>query len=36
MSVDEWYALLSDQVLPHIDLGARIRCRQAAYSLVPC
>ena len=36
MSVDEWYALLSDQVLPHIDLGGRIRCRQAAYSLIPC
>lgn len=36
MSVDEWYALLSDQVLPHIDLGSRIRCRQAAYSLIPC
>jgi hypothetical protein len=36
MSIDEWYALLSDQVLPHIDLGNRIRCRQAAYSLIPC
>lgn len=36
MSTDEWYALLSDQVLPHIDLGSRIRCRQAAYSLIPC
>ncbi len=28
--------LLSDQVLPHIDLGSRIRCRQAGYSLIPC
>lgn len=36
MSTDEWYALLSDQVLPHIDLGKRIRSRQAAYSLIPC
>lgn len=36
MTSDEWYALLSDQVLPHIDLGKRIRCRQAAYSLIPC
>lgn len=36
MTTDEWYALLSDQVLPHIDLGSRIRCRQAAYSLLPC
>lgn len=36
MSTDEWYALLSDRVLPHIDLGSRIRCRQAAYSLIPC
>lgn len=36
MSTDEWYALLSDQVLPHIDLGSRIRCRQASYSLIPC
>lgn len=36
ISIDEWYALLSDQVLPHIDLGNRIRCRQAAYSLIPC
>lgn len=36
MSIDEWYALLSDQVLPHIDLGNRIRNRQAAYSLIPC
>lgn len=36
MSTDEWYALLSDQVLPHLDLGSRIRCRQAAYSLIPC
>lgn len=36
MTADEWYALLSDQVLPHLDLGGRIRCRQAAYSLIPC
>ncbi len=36
MTCDEWYALLSDQVLPHLDLGKRIRCRQAAYSLIPC
>ncbi len=36
MSTDEWYALLSDQVLPHLDLAKRIRCRQAAYSLIPC
>lgn len=36
MSTDEWYALLSDRVLPHIDLGSRIRCRQASYSLIPC
>lgn len=36
MTIDEWYALLSDQVLPHLDLGNRIRCRQAAYSLIPC
>jgi len=36
MTTDEWYALLSDQVLPHLDLGGRIRCRQAAYSLIPC
>lgn len=36
MTCDEWYALLSDQVLPHLDLGGRIRCRQAAYSLIPC
>lgn len=36
ISVDEWYALLSDQVLPHIDLGSRIRCRKTAYSLIPC
>ncbi len=36
MSTDEWYALLSDQVLPHIELGSRIRCRQAGYSLIPC
>ena len=36
MTADEWYALLSDQVLPHLDLGSRIRCRQAAYSLIPC
>lgn len=36
MSTDEWYALLSDQVLPHINLGSRIRCRQAAFSLIPC
>lgn len=36
MSCDEWYALLSDQVLPHIDLGNRIRSRQSAYSLIPC
>jgi len=35
ISIDEWYALLSDQVLPLLDLGARIRCRQAAYSLIP-
>jgi hypothetical protein len=36
MSIDEWYALLSDQILPHIDLGGRIRCRDAAYRLIPC
>lgn len=36
MTVDEWYALLSDQVLPYLDLGGRIRCRQATYSLIPC
>lgn len=36
MTADEWYALLSDQVLPHLDLGGRIRCRQASYSLIPC
>ena len=36
MTVDEWYALLSDQVLPHLDLGGRVRCRQAAYRLIPC
>ena len=35
ITIDEWYALLSDQVLPYIDLGDRIRCRQAAYSLIP-
>ena len=36
MSIDEWYALLSDQVLPYLDLGDRIRCRKAAYNLIPC
>jgi hypothetical protein len=36
MTVDEWYALLSDQVLPHLDLGGRVRCRKAAYRLIPC
>lgn len=36
MTADEWYSLLTDQVLPHIDLGGRIRCRKAAYSLIPC
>lgn len=36
MSVDEWYALLSDEVVPHFELGNRIRSRQAAYSLIPC
>ena len=36
MTTDEWYALLSDQVFPHLELGGRIRCRQAAYSLIPC
>lgn len=36
ISIDEWYALLSDEVLPYLDLGARIRCRQVAYSLIPC
>lgn len=36
MTADEWYAVLSDQVLPHLDLGSRIRFRQAAYNLIPC
>lgn len=36
MTTDEWYALLSDQILPHLDLGARIRCRKVAYNLIPC
>lgn len=35
MTSDEWYALLTDEVVPTLDLGRRIRCRQAAYSLVP-
>lgn len=35
MSVDEWYALLSDEVVPHLDPGSRIRCRQVAYRLIP-
>jgi len=36
ISVDEWYALLSDEVLPQFELGNRIRSRQTAYSLIPC
>lgn len=36
MTCDEWYAVLTDQVLPHLDLGNRIRCRSVAYSLIPC
>lgn len=36
MTTDEWYALLSDQILPYLDLGDRIRCRKAAYNLIPC
>lgn len=35
MTSDEWYALLTDQVVPILDVGQRIRCREAAYSLVP-
>lgn len=35
MSTDEWYALLTDEVAPVLDVGPRIRCRTAAYSLVP-
>lgn len=33
--VDEWYALLPAEFLPLLDLGARIRCRQVAYSVIP-
>lgn len=36
MTTDEWYALLTDEVLPYIDLGRRIQCRKAAYRLIPC
>ncbi len=36
MSTDEWYALLTDEVFPFLDPGRRIRCRDAAYRLIPC
>ena len=36
MSIDDWYAMLSDEVLPHIDIGPRIRNRKASYRLIPC
>lgn len=35
MAMDEWYALLTDQVVPNLDIGDRIRCRMPNYSLVP-
>ena len=35
-SIDDWYAMLSDEVLPHIDIGPRIRNRKASYRLIPC
>ena len=34
-SVDEWYALLTDQVAEKIDCGARIRTRDTHTTLVP-
>lgn len=35
MSMDEWYALLTDKVVPVLDVGRRLRCRSPTYSLVP-
>ena len=34
-TMDEWYALLTDQVVPNLDLGNRVRNRTPNYSLVP-
>jgi len=34
-SVDEWYAILTDQVAPKIDCGERIRSREVRTTLVP-
>jgi hypothetical protein len=35
MSVDEWYAILTDQILDKIDCGRRIRVRASHSSLIP-
>lgn len=34
-SVDEWYSILTDQVLDRIDCGSRIRTRDSHETLVP-
>jgi len=34
-SIDEWYSILTDEVLDKIDCGERIRTREVHTSLVP-
>lgn len=34
-SIDEWYSVLTDQVVDHLDCGARIRTRDSHETLVP-
>jgi hypothetical protein len=34
-AVDEWYSILTDEVLDKIDCGERVRVRDTHSSLVP-
>lgn len=35
ITADEWYALLTDEVLPTLDTGFRLRKRSVTYGFVP-
>ena len=35
MTTDDWYAFLTDEVAPNIDVGRRLRTRSSATKFVP-
>ena len=35
ITTDEWYAILTDEVLPKLDTGFRLRKRSVIYGFVP-